>query len=199
MLSMKTRSHADQISAFNVLDCTLRDGGYCSAWDFTPGLAKVYLDEIKAAQVDLVETGFRFLKNESFKAACAYTIDIFLDSLSVPSGLKVAVMMDGADLCTDIGCYGALDRLFPRNATETPVDLVRFACHFHELTEALPAAGWLKERGYRVGFNLMQIAERTKQQVQELTAMANDWPIDVLYFADSMGSMTPDDTARMVG
>jgi 4-hydroxy 2-oxovalerate aldolase len=45
----------------------------------------------------------------------------------------------------------------------------------------------------------MQIAERTNEQVQELTAMANDWPIDVLYFADSMGSMTPDDTARMMG
>ena len=29
--------------------------------------------------------------------------------------------------------------------------------------------------------------------------MASDWPIDVLYFADSMGSMTPDDTARLVG
>jgi 4-hydroxy 2-oxovalerate aldolase len=29
--------------------------------------------------------------------------------------------------------------------------------------------------------------------------MASDWPIDVLYFADSMGSMTPDDTARIVG
>jgi 4-hydroxy 2-oxovalerate aldolase len=153
---------------------------------------------MKAAQVDVVEIGFRFLKNEGFKGACAYTTDNFLDSLFIPSGLKVAVMMNGADLCTDIGCFGALERLFPSSAAETHVDLVRFACHFHELRKALPAAGWLKERGYRVGFNLMQIADRTKAEVQELTAMASDWPIDVLYFADSMGSMTPDDTARMV-
>jgi 4-hydroxy 2-oxovalerate aldolase len=26
---------------------------------------------------------------------------------------------------------------------------VRFACHFHEFAQALPAAGWLAERGYR--------------------------------------------------
>lgn len=181
-----------------LLDCTLRDGGYYNSWDFSPEVIQSYLVAMKAAQVDIVEMGFRFLKNEGFKGACAYTTDTFLESLTIPAGLKVAVMVNGADLCTPIGCVGALVRLFPRPAAETPVDLVRFACHYHELPQALPAAGWLNEQGYRVGFNLMQIADRTHAQVQELTAMASDWPIDVLYFADSMGSMTPDDTARMV-
>ena len=54
--------------------------------------------------------------------------------------------------------------------------LVRFACHFRELPQALPAAGWLVERGYRVGFNLMQIADRSREEVRELTRMARDWP-----------------------
>lgn len=182
-----------------VLDCTLRDGGYYNAWDFSHGLIDDYLLAMKGAQVDVVELGFRFLNNEGFKGACAYTTDDFLETLTIPSGLKVAVMLNGADLCTDIGCFDALERLFPRPAAEAQVHLVRFACHFHELPKALPAAAWLNERGYRVGFNLMQIADRSHTEVQELTAMASDWPIDVLYFADSMGSMTPDDTARMVG
>lgn len=181
-----------------LLDCTLRDGGYYNAWDFSSTLVENYLLAMRAAQIDVVELGFRFLKNEGFKGACAYTTDDFLESLTIPSGLKVAVMLNGADLCTDIGCFDALERLFPRPAAEAPVDLVRLACHFHELPEALPAAAWLNERGYRVGFNLMQIADRTQAEVQELTSMASDWPIDVLYFADSMGSMSPDDTARMV-
>ena len=181
-----------------ILDCTLRDGGYYNNWDFSCDLIHDYLLAMKAAQVDVVELGFRFLRNEGFKGACAYTTDDFLASLPIPTGLLVAVMINGADLCSDIGCGGALERLFPRPSAESSIDLVRFACHFHELPKALPAAGWLNERGYRVGFNLMQIADRTRAQVQELTAMASDWPIDVLYFADSMGSMTPDDTARMV-
>jgi 4-hydroxy 2-oxovalerate aldolase len=182
-----------------ILDCTLRDGGYYNAWDFSPDLIGNYLFAMKAAQVDVVELGFRFLTNEGFKGACAYTTDAFLESLTIPSGLKVAVMLNGVDLCTDIGCFDALERLFPRPAAETSVDLVRIACHFHDLPQALPASGWLNERGYRVGFNLMQIADRTHAQVQELTAMASDWPIDLLYFADSMGSMTPEDTAQMAG
>lgn len=181
-----------------LLDCTLRDGGYYNSWDFPAGLVEDYLLAMKAAQVDVVELGFRFLKNEGFKGACAYTTDNFLDSLAIPSDLLVAVMVNGADLCTEIGCIPALKRLFPRIAAETPVDIVRLACHFHELPKALPAAAWLSERGYRVGFNLMQIADRTIEQVRELTAMASDWPIEVLYFADSIGSMNPNDTARMV-
>ena len=186
-------------SGFTFLDCTLRDGGYYNAWNFGLELIEEYLLAMKAAQVDIVEVGFRFLKNQGFKGPCAFTTDHFLEDLQIPPGIKVAVMVNGADLCTRIGCIGALERLFPRPALETPVDLVRFACHLHELPNALPASGWLKDRGYRVGFNLMQIADRTHAEVQELTAMASDWPIDVLYFADSMGSMTPDDTALMVG
>src|SRR6056297_49838 len=182
-----------------LLDCTFRDGGYYNAWDFPLPLVTEYLGAMKAAQVDVVEMGFRFLGNQNFKGPFAYTTDEFLRGCTIPDGLTVAVMVNGADLCIDLGCEPALERLFPEQSKNTPVDLVRFACHFHEVPQVLPAAGWLVERGYRVGFNLMQIADRTQSEVEELTRMARDAPVDVLYFADSMGSMTPEDTARIVG
>lgn len=181
-----------------ILDCTLRDGGYYNSWNFTPALIDEHLAAMKAAQVDVVEVGFRFLKNEGFKGPCAYTTDDFLDGLTIPRGIMIAVMVNGADLCTESGCISAIEQLFPRPATETPVDLVRLACHFHELMHVLPAIGWLKDRGYSIGLNLMQIADRTHAEINELTSMASDWPLDVLYFADSMGSMTPEDTGRMI-
>ena len=180
-----------------VLDCTLRDGGYYNAWDFPVPLIEDYLLAMKAAQIDVVELGFRFLKNQGFKGPCAYSTDDFLRSLSIPRGLTIGVMVNGSDLCTDLGCEAALERLFPAPAVASPVDLVRIACHFHELPKALPAAGWLAERGYRVGFNLMQIADRSHEEVTELTRLASDWPIEVLYFADSMGSMKSDDIASI--
>ena len=181
-----------------LLDCTFRDGGYYSAWNFKPALIDEYLFAMKAAQVDVVELGFRFLGNDGFKGTCAYTTDEFLRGLFIPEGLAVGVMVNGADLCTPLGCNAALELLFPEPALDTPVDLVRLACHFRELPQALPAARWLSERGYRVGINLMQIADRSQAEVNELTQMACDWPIEVLYFADSMGSMTPTDTARVI-
>jgi 4-hydroxy 2-oxovalerate aldolase len=181
-----------------LLDCTLRDGGYYNDWDFPLDLISDYLAAMKSAQIDVVELGFRFVGNSGFKGPCAYTTDTFLRSLTIPEGLSIGVMVNGADLCTSLGCEPALERLFPERAVESPVDLVRLACHFHEIAQALPAVGWLSERGYRVGFNLMQIADRSQAEIDELTRMAREWPIEVLYFADSMGSMTPDDTARVI-
>jgi len=182
-----------------ILDCTLRDGGYYNAWDFAPDLVNSYLLAMNAAQVDIVEMGFRFLQNSGFKGPCAYTSDEFLQSLDIPKELTVAVMVNGSDLMTDLGLIPTLEKLFPVPAKDTPVDLVRFACHLREVRSVLPAVTWLTERGYRVGFNLMQIADRSREEVLDLALAACEYPLEVLYFADSMGSMTPDDTTRIIG
>ncbi len=76
--------------------------------------------------------------------------------------------------------------------------MVRFACHYHELQQAMIATDWLVDRGYRVGINLMQAPDRTQAEINEYARMACDHQLEVLYFADSMGSMTPDDTARLI-
>jgi 4-hydroxy 2-oxovalerate aldolase len=181
-----------------LLDCTLRDGGYYNAWDFPSHLIESYLQAMKAVGVDVVELGFRFLKNSGFKGACAFTTDEFLKTLPIPDGLSVSVMVNGADLCTEIGWEKAVVKLFPSTAADTPVDMVRIACHFEELPNAVAAANWLSKKGYRVGLNLMQIADRSKEEIDSLTKLASGVPIEVLYFADSMGSMTPDSTAKTI-
>jgi len=180
------------------LDCTLRDGGYYNAWDFSGKLIADYLEAMNSAGVDVVEIGFRFLQNQGFKGACAFTTDEFLESLSIPEGLTVGVMINGADLYGEAPMEDALAHLFPRPAAETPVELVRMACHFHELPHAFKAAGVLAARGYRVGINLMQISDRSDAEILELAGRADESPIEVLYFADSMGSMEPEDVVRIV-
>lgn len=185
--------------SLQVLDCTFRDGGYYNAWDFPQSIVNAYLQAMKAAGVDIVELGFRFLGNKGFKGATAYTTDDYLRSLDIPSGLTVAAMVNGSDVLTDLGFDATMNRLFPEPASDTPLELVRFACHFHEFERVLPAVGWLTERGYRVGFNLMQITDRTHEEVLHYARKAKEWPIEALYFADSMGSMSPEDTARIIG
>ena len=67
---------------FNLLDCTLRDGGYYNSWDFPVDVIEAYLVAMKAAQIDVVELGFRFLKNEGFKGGCAYATDEYLNGFA---------------------------------------------------------------------------------------------------------------------
>lgn len=181
-----------------LLDCTLRDGGYYNAWNFSHPLILAYLEAMRAAGVDAVELGFRSLNNKGFKGACAFTSDDFLRTLPLPEGLQIGVMVNASELVGERSQTDVLASLFPENARQSPVDLVRIACHVHEFERALPAAHWLKERGFVVGFNLMQMADRPEAEVVALAREAARYPLDVLYFADSMGSMDPAHCARLI-
>tara|TARA_R110000851_G_scaffold135045_1_gene270436 strand:- start:23974 stop:25587 length:1614 start_codon:yes stop_codon:yes gene_type:complete len=180
------------------LDCTLRDGGYYNNWDFNSDLVSEYLSAISDAGADIVELGFRTLRKEGFRGASAFTTDDYVRSLNIPDSLAVGVMVNGKELVADVYQSEALTQLFPVAAVDSPVSLVRIACHPYEFEAALPAAEWLKERGYRVGFNLMQVADCSENQVRELARLASSYPLDVLYFADSMGSMNPTQTTKIV-
>lgn len=180
------------------LDCTLRDGGYYNNWDFSSELIHQYLEAMQAAGVNVVELGLRSLINNGFKGACAYTTDSFIRSLRIPNDLKVGVMINASELMDKVLQQKVLQRLFPNCATESPIELVRIACHVHEFETALPAANWLSEQGYLVGFNLMQIADRSETEIKALARQATTYPIETLYFADSTGNMNPEKTVQIV-
>ncbi len=182
-----------------LLDCTLRDGGYYNDWDFSPDLINDYLEAMQAAGIDVVELGFRFWSNEGFKGACAFTKDEFLRDLQIPFGLQIAVMVNAADVIVNGNLsLERLEKLFPESATTSPVSLVRFACHFKDFHIVLSAAEWLVSNGYQVAMNLMQIADRTKEEITQVAQAAAHHPLTALYFADSMGSMRPADTSRII-
>ena len=182
-----------------LLDCTLRDGGYYNSWNFPLDVTNKYLVAMQAAGVDIVELGLRSLINKGFNGASAYTTDSYIRTLTVPTGLKVAVMINATELVGSTPLENVLEKLFPENAEKSPVDVVRIACHVHEFVKALPACNWLKARGYTVGFNLMQVAVRSQEEVEALSLEASKYPIDALYFADSMGSMNPAQASQIIG
>ena len=41
-----------------VLDCTLRDGGYVNNWEFGKGVMRSVLEKLNGAGIDIVECGF---------------------------------------------------------------------------------------------------------------------------------------------
>ena len=172
------------------LDCTLRDGGYYNDWDFDLNLINNYLDAMDDLQIDYVEIGFRSLINDGFKGGTAYSNDKFLKSLNIPNGLsdRIGVMVNGSEISNPKTQISCLEKLFD-SKNNSPVSLVRIACHIQEFKKCLPASKWLKDKGYIVGFNLMQISEHSINEISRLANLANEYPIDVLYFADSMGSI----------
>ena len=67
--------------------------------------------------------------------------------------------------------------------------MVRLACHSHEVKEILPLINWLKKSGYKVGVNIMQIPELSSREIENAVKQIKKTKADVLYFADSMGSL----------
>ena len=83
--------------SINILDCTLRDGGYYNNWNFNKPLVKKYLSSIKAANIDIVEIGFRFLDKNNSLGKFAYSSDENLEQLAIPEGIHVAVMINAQE------------------------------------------------------------------------------------------------------
>ena len=185
-------------SKLTVLDCTLRDGGYYNSWEFSNDLINEYLVAMQSANIDVVEIGFRFIKNQGFKGACAFSTDTFLENLNIPRDLKISVMINAADLFYETNTKKSLNKLFPNSHVNSKVDIVRIASHFDELNVSIEASNWLSEKGFDVGINLMQISDRSEKQIEEFAKLANDKSIKVVYFADSLGSLRPVDIKKIV-
>jgi len=181
-----------------LLDCTLRDGGYYNNWDFPRDVVNEYLKAMEAIEIDHVEIGMRSLVNSGFKGAHAYTTDEYLCSLSIPKTLNLGVMINASEIVNTNNSDEILKKLFPNDAENSPVSLVRIACHGHEFVDALPVSQWLKDKGYHVGFNLMQAVRKSEEDIIHFATEAQKWPIDVLYFADSMGGMIEKDIDNLI-
>ena len=183
-----------------ILDCTLRDGGYYNNWNFSIELINKYLKVMSDIKIDYVEVGFRSQDKKEFRGACAYTTDEFLKNLKIPKTIKVAVMINGAELIKKDSLkknISSLNSLFNKSK-HSKVKLVRIACHFSEISKVMPVASKIKSLGYKVAINLMQISDRSENEIQQFCKLAKKYDMDAIYFADSTGSLNRDQTLSVV-
>lgn len=181
-----------------ILDCTLRDGGYYNDWDFDPRLVEDYLTAMSAARPDAVEIGFRFLSANRYLGPYAFTPEDILAGIELPPETLLAAMVNEADFPDDeVAMRKAVDTSF-RACAESRLDMVRIAVNRERVENAALLVAQFKRLGFRVGLNVMQIAGASGSDLQDISRIANTASPDVLYFADSTGSLQPDDIKHVV-
>jgi len=181
-----------------LLDCTLRDGGYYNNWDFPLEVVNDYLNAMVKAGIDVVEIGFRGLKQNQFYGAHAFSTENYLKQLDLPKEITLAIMLNASDLLRlDDNLKNEIKRTFC-SASNSRVSLVRVACHYPEYEKVFDAVIALKELGYSVGINLMQIASRSESEIKKFVIDIKNWPLKVIYVADSTGSLNPQQTAKII-
>ena len=180
-----------------LLDCTLRDGGYYNNWFFKKELINEYLKVMGMLKIDYVEIGFRFLDKIKIKGECAYSDETFLRTLKIPKNLKIVIMINASDFVGQKNILELAEKNFI-NKQKSIISFIRIACHHHEVKEVMPLVNWLKKKGYEICVNIMQIPELSSNEIKNTVNEVKKSKADVLYFADSMGSLDSDKTKKII-
>ncbi len=181
------------------LDCTLRDGGYYNNWNFRIDLIQKYLYVMSEIKIDYVEIGFRSLDKNEFRGACAYSTDEFLNTIKIPKNLKIAVMVNASELIKHSNIkknINVIKNLF-KKSDKTKIKLIRIASHYSEVIKLIPLIPTLKKLGYKLAINLMQSSDRSEQEIEIFCKMSKKYGVDILYFADSTGSLNSENTIKI--
>ncbi|MCB0338054.1 MAG: hypothetical protein KDD53_00550, partial [Bdellovibrionales bacterium] len=174
-------------------------GGYYCQWHFKPTLVSRYLQAVAKSGIERIEIGFRSSKHDKFYGPYHYCSEEILATLAIPSTLEVVAMSNAKEFFDNGECrLDIIDRLYsPRQ--ESRLDGVRLACHFAEIAQITPVAERLKEKGYEVAVNLMQVGNQPDEAVAETARLMQSCGlIDILYFADSLGNLEPKDVNRII-
>jgi len=176
-----------------ILDCSLRDGGYHNNWHFHRHLVENYLNCIPGSGINVVEIGFRTPHKEGL-GPYAYSTDDLLLSLPLPDAC-IDVMVNANEF-TNVS--KDINSIFD-SAANSPVSMVRIASHFNTLMESAHIAQELRRLGYKVGFNIMQIAGKPTEMVESVAKEVVGWNcVDVLYFADSFGNLNAEGIKKAI-
>lgn len=168
-----------------LLDCTIRDGGYVNNWMFSKELVRESYRALSKSGVTFVELGFRGAEkyfNPEIYGLWRFTPDTLIDEVTHNiNGAKIAVMGD----------YGKIDIEEFAAAKESPVDLVRIAVNKDKLNGAISLLEKIKAKGYLTSLQCMGYGTYTEQEKHELLRGLKSTSIDYVYIADSYGSIFP--------
>lgn len=169
-----------------VLDCTLRDGGYYTDWDFDPALVATYFDSVARLPIDHLEVGYI---NDAMPGYFGEYFFLTADKLSairarIRPNQKLLVMIDAKAVQP-----ARVPALF--GPVAGIVDMVRIACSPAQLPHGLALARALKAQGFAVGFNIMYLSTfaTNLNHIRAVLDAPDDF--DSLALVDSYGGVTP--------
>lgn len=177
------------MNTVHVLDCTLRDGGYCNQWQFGFESTKKITSGLVEAGLDIIECGFLTNKVE-------YDLDVTrfntVGQLSkvIPKDrcghLFVAMMNYGEYNINDLSEYDG-----------TSIDGIRVAFHKKNLSESLELCEQIKKKGYKVFIQAMVSLCYSDEEFLDLIRRVNAFEPYAFYIVDSFGMMKGKDLTRL--
>lgn len=172
-----------------VLDCTLRDGGYCNDWCFGKENIKKILNGLNESNVDLVECGYLSNKQSLSDDYSLFHSIKDIEAIIPPSNhqTKFVFMINYGEyaiedipLCGDSKIFG-----------------IRVAFHKKDIDGALEYCRKIKEKGYSLFVQPMVSLSYSDEEFIDLINRVNRIHPFVFYIVDSFGVMKRKDLIRL--
>jgi 4-hydroxy 2-oxovalerate aldolase len=172
-----------------VLDVTLRDGGYVNGWDFSTSDAIRIVSTLTKAGVPRIEVGYyrpRLTARASGLPGPMCCCSDYLKALSkVRSKSSLTVMAHLSDIGED-------DYKF---LTDHGISFVRFVIPTQTIPPIEAHINAAHKAGLGCSINLIRLSERSLELIISSARRAEAMGADWLYTADSNGSMFPEQVA----
>lgn len=173
------------------LDVTLRDGGYRNNFDFPLEYVLHHARESVAAGMEWVEIGYR---NGSFKPQPG----IGRTGAGADDYIRaVAEVVPPERLCMILHPKNITGDDLPR-MYEAGIRLVRFCLPAGAPESGLALLTKAAGLGFTTTVNITRVSQLDRRRLVELAAMSGDAGADVVYLADSNGSMLPHEVGQLV-
>ena len=172
-----------------ILDCTLRDGGYCNQWKFGSQNIKKIIRGLTSANIDIIECGFLTDRVSYHPDATKFT-SVFDANAFLPearAGNLYVLMMN----------HGEYDVNRIPQYTDGMIDGIRGAFHKKDMDKALQECKILKKKGYKVFVQAMVSLLYSEEEFLNLIWNVNEIEPYAFYIVDSFGTMKSRDLVRL--
>lgn len=175
-----------------ILDCTLRDGGYYTNWDFNSETVDAYIQAMNALPIDYLELGYRNNPTKEYMGKFGYCPVSVLKHIRQNCTKKLDVMLNEKSTRPE-----DLDSLL--KPIVGLVDMIRIAIDTKNFDRAVILAKAVKAMGFEVGFNVMYMSKWQTEYPEFLTKLGVlDSFADLFCMVDSFGGVTPEDVTNIV-
>lgn len=174
-----------------VLDCTLRDGGYVNSWRFGYNKIQSIINGLIEAKVDYIECGY--LKDNIIETEIDRTL--FKSELQLASTIKDAHKINNLVAMIDFGKYNVA--CLP-DKKDSCLFGIRLAFHKHDLKNIEACCEKIKEKGYYLFLQPMVTLNYSDEELVELIRLTNTIQPYAFYIVDSFGSLKKNDLQRML-
>lgn len=177
------------MASIKMLDCTLRDGGYCNQWRFGRSNISKISEGLAESGIDMIELGFITNKVK-------YDQDVSRYTAFAEAGNMIPKKRSGKTFVCMIN-YGEYRIEDIPDFDGTSVEGIRVAFHKKDMLAALTFCEEIQKKGYKVFIQAMVTLGYSDEEFLDLIRRVNRFRPYSFYIVDSFGVMKRKDLIRL--